>query len=330
MSTNSSDLYVRPAIGDWDVLLSFSAALIAVLTVGCNMLLLCVIVKSRAHQTPTNIFIGSLAIGEMLIGIFGIPFAAASVIAHDWLFTLTTCRVTGSFHLIGRTSSTYSLMAVCVDRCIAISRPLKYPHMLTIKSATAVLSCIWLQSVIVASLPLGTWGSYKYVATYYLCILVRNIGERQHITKEIICSYIPAVVIILSILQIIREIKSHHRIFTVIPLPVEVAPGDIIPGIVSGPRAFNRNTSRAMRSLFIVTCGYALFCLPVTVTNIVHQQSSRSLPPAVVTAIVWLSFLCCVINPIIIISLNRKFREQLKSILSLHIPRSCGSWKPPK
>ncbi|CAG5119207.1 unnamed protein product, partial [Candidula unifasciata] len=50
-------------------------------------------------------------------------------------------------------------------------------------------------------------------------------------------------------------------------------------------------------------------------------------PHAAITSIVWISFLCCVINPAIIIFLNRKFRVQLKLLVNQHLCSTLGASK---
>ncbi|BFZ22018.1 hypothetical protein BsWGS_25057 [Bradybaena similaris] len=310
-------------LGSANVFLSISAVLISIMAVTCNCLLIYVIVRSRLLKTPTNMFIASLAVGELLTGVFGIPFAAASVVSSDWPFSVALCQMSASLQVIGRSASTYSLVAICVDRWLAVSRPLKYSHLLTLRSSSISLAIIWLLAAVVGLLPLGPWGSYRYATDYYLCTLFKTAGQQQHLVKEAICSYLPASVICLTILLIIKEIKSHHRIFAIVQLPVASTSDparDFLPGLIPGPRGFNRNTSRAMRSLFIVIGGYAAFCLPLSVLNILYQNRYPDLAPrAVVTTVVWMSFLCCVINPVIIILFNRKFRAQLKILVNQHL-----------
>ncbi|KAI8738541.1 beta-2 adrenergic receptor [Biomphalaria glabrata] len=317
MNSNYTDHQHFSELTSVKIVLSFFAVFVSVMTLICNTLLIYVIVRSRVLQTPTNIFIASLAVGEILTGIFAIPFAAASVVAEAWPFSVTVCEVTASFRTMGRSSSSYSLMAVCLDRCVAVSRPLRYNHILTATTSCVILACIWLIGLTMAVLPLNYWGSYQFDGSYYLCILVNSQGSAQHLVKEIVCSFIPATFIVIFILQIIREVKSHHRIFSVVPLPVasvSAPAGNILQGVIPGARGFNRNTTRAMRSLFLVTFGYAVFCLPASVVNISYQDKGwpSTIPRKAVTCIVWMSFFCCVVNPIIIILLNRKFRAQLK------------------
>lgn len=318
MSDNVTSSQPIRELGSVDVILSFSAVTISLLAVACNSLLIYVIVRSKLLKTPTNIFIASLAVGEIIVGVFGIPFAAASVVSCDWPFSASVCQMSASLQTIGRSCSTYSLTAVCIDRCLAVSRPLKYSHILTLRTSSFVLACIWLLGIVMGFIPLGTWGSYQFAREYYMCTLFKSSQGNQHLVKEIICSYLPALFICLAIVIIIKEVKSHHRIFAIVQLPLATsssAPGEILPGLVAGPRGFNRNTSRAMRSLFVVTCGYATFCLPVSFLNLVYQDRGGLVTPtSLVTAIVWLSFLCCVINPVIIILFNRKFRAQVSSI----------------
>ncbi|GFO18479.1 beta-1 adrenergic receptor [Plakobranchus ocellatus] len=360
------------------IFLCLTAVCISVSAVICNTLLVLAIVKSRALQTPTNLFLSSLSAGETIFAVFAVPLAAASVLAGKWPFSQSACHVSGALQSIGRSSSTFSLMAVCLDRCLAVSRPLKYSHLLTLRTGSLFLTVLWILAIIMAVLPINrTWGRYAYDNAHFMCILTSDPDDaRQNLVQETVCSFIPAVVIVISLLQIVREVRSHHRIFSVVPLPVAAttssAVGDTggvarelgdtgggIPGLVVplGLRSFNRNTLKAMRCLFFVTLGYALFCLPADFVNALYNPSrdntSNGLSGKVwdqeeddmeggyedgegleadagpsspqvetmkhhITAIVWLSFVCCVLNPVIIIVFNRKFRTELMAIFSCY------------
>ncbi|RUS73895.1 hypothetical protein EGW08_018346, partial [Elysia chlorotica] len=317
------------------VFLAAVAVTLSALAIVCNSLLVAAIIRSRELQTPTNLFLGSLALGETLFAVFGMPVAAACVLAGGWPFSRGACGGTAALQSIGRSASTLSLMAVCLDRCLAVSRPLKYSHILTLHTGSFLLLALWLLAITLALLPINrVWGRYAYDDAHFLCIHMAD-GGLENLGMEIICSFLPAVVIVASMLQIIRDVRSHHRIFSVVPIPMagpaiaaaaelggpgggrgRLGGGEHLPGLVLpvGIRSFNRNTMRAMRSLFIVTLGYALFCLPSDFENGHVNWTSLRLsqrPRLHVTAIVWLSFLCGLLNPLIIIALNRKFRREV-------------------
>ena len=240
-------------------------------------------------------------------------------------------------------------------------------------TGSVFLVLLWLLAIALALLPINrVWGRYSYDHAHFMCIHMADNGN-ENLVREVICSFLPAFVIVASLLQIIRDVRSHHRIFSVVPVPVaapdsagatqggrgrrdKMGQGESIPGFVLpvGPRSFNRNTMRAMRSLYIVTLGYAIFCLPSDFVN-AFQRSSQELgeadftknfssrseeskmiaveetgekthpnwnttqqnlqPRHHVTAIVWLSFLCGVVNPLVIIAFNRIFRREVRAFL---------------
>ena len=60
-------------------------ALIFILALVGNSLVVYIVVKKRAVQTATNIFICSLAVSDLLITFFCVPFTLLQNISSEWL-----------------------------------------------------------------------------------------------------------------------------------------------------------------------------------------------------------------------------------------------------
>ncbi|ROT71291.1 putative substance-K receptor-like, partial [Penaeus vannamei] len=69
------------------VLLSFFYGSISLVAVVGNALVMWVVATSKKMHTVTNYFIANLALADIIIGLFAIPFQV--VIASIWLFSTT-------------------------------------------------------------------------------------------------------------------------------------------------------------------------------------------------------------------------------------------------
>jgi hypothetical protein len=56
--------------------------------------------------------------------------------------------------------SLYSLVAISVDRYIAILHPLKYPSIMTRKKANRIIAAIWIYHIVLCAIPAIGWNNY--------------------------------------------------------------------------------------------------------------------------------------------------------------------------
>lgn len=94
---------------------------IAALAVAGNVLVCAAVGASSALQTPTNYFLVSLATADVAVGLFAIPFAIT--ISLGFCTDFHGCLFLACFVLTQ--SSIFSLLAVAVDRYLAIRVPLR-------------------------------------------------------------------------------------------------------------------------------------------------------------------------------------------------------------
>lgn len=87
----------------------------------------CFIVQSSPRmRTVTNFFIANLAIGDILMSFFCIPFSFVSLfVLQYWPFGAVLCRVVNYSQAVSVLVSAYTLVAISIDRYIAIMWPLK-------------------------------------------------------------------------------------------------------------------------------------------------------------------------------------------------------------
>lgn len=87
----------------------------------------CYIVQSTPRmRTVTNFFITNLAVGDILMSTFCVPFSFVSIfILGYWPFGIALCYLVNYSQAVSVLVSAYTLVAISVDRYIAIMWPLR-------------------------------------------------------------------------------------------------------------------------------------------------------------------------------------------------------------
>lgn len=97
--------------------------LIAVFSVLGNVLVCWAVALNSNLQSITNFFVVSLAVADIAVGVLAIPFAI--VISIGFCSNFYGCLFIACFVLVLTQSSIFSLLAIAIDRYIAIKIPLR-------------------------------------------------------------------------------------------------------------------------------------------------------------------------------------------------------------
>ncbi|CAG4919192.1 unnamed protein product [Colias eurytheme] len=104
----------------------FMYSVIFVIALFGNGLVCFVVRTSPRMKTVTNFFIANLAIGDIMMTIFCVPFSFVSMLVlRYWPFGAVMCKIVNFSQAVSVLVSAYTLLAISVDRYIVIMQPLK-------------------------------------------------------------------------------------------------------------------------------------------------------------------------------------------------------------
>ncbi|KAG7308059.1 hypothetical protein JYU34_006701 [Plutella xylostella] len=107
-----------------------------------NGLVCLVVAGSPRMKTVTNYFIVNLAVGDMLMTLLCVPFSFVSMLLlRHWPFGGALCKAVNYSQAVSVLVSAYTLLAISVDRYMAIMRPLQ-PR-LGRGAAKLVVAAVW-------------------------------------------------------------------------------------------------------------------------------------------------------------------------------------------
>lgn len=130
-------------------LLSFCYGTISLVAVVGNAFVLWIVATSRRMRTETNYLIANLAISDIIIGLFSIPFHFQAALLQRWLLPRFMCAFCPFVQVVSVNVSIFTLTAIAVDRYRAITIPLK-ARLNSRLTARALISVIWAVSMLTA------------------------------------------------------------------------------------------------------------------------------------------------------------------------------------
>nr|AAB32223.1 cholecystokinin receptor subtype A, CCK-A receptor=G protein coupled receptor [rabbits, fundic epithelium, Peptide, 427 aa] [Oryctolagus cuniculus]prf//2021259A cholecystokinin A receptor [Oryctolagus cuniculus] len=118
-------------------------SLIFLLSVLGNTLVITVLIRNKRMRTVTNIFLLSLAISDLMLCLFCMPFNLIPNLLKDFIFGSALCKTTTYLMGTSVSVSTLNLVAISLERYGAICKPLQSRVWQTKSHALKVIAATW-------------------------------------------------------------------------------------------------------------------------------------------------------------------------------------------
>ncbi|XP_022671227.1 neuropeptide F receptor-like isoform X2 [Varroa jacobsoni] len=127
------------------ILLTFYSVLIMTGAIG-NGLVCVAVARKPAMRTARNVYIINLAISDLILCLFTMPFTLVELILRYWPLGTITCKLVGGLEATSIFVSTISITAIAIDRYMVII----YPSRETFQPRTAFFG-IWCFALLLAA-----------------------------------------------------------------------------------------------------------------------------------------------------------------------------------
>ncbi|XP_058803805.1 prolactin-releasing peptide receptor-like [Phymastichus coffea] len=119
-----------------------------------NALVCFVVARSRHMQTVTNLFIGNLALSDILMCVLAVPFTPLYTFLGSWVFGDALCHLVPCAQGVSVYLSTLTLTGIALDRFFVILYPLR--ARMRVRSCLLAILLIWCAALLL-TLPYGLY-----------------------------------------------------------------------------------------------------------------------------------------------------------------------------
>ncbi|KAM4713080.1 adenosine A2c receptor [Anableps anableps] len=279
--------------------------IIALLSTLGNLLVCAAVGLNRKLRTVTNYFLVSLAVADICVGMIAIPCA---ILTDTGLprYNLYLCLLMLSVLIMFTQSSIFSLLAVAVERYVAIFMPFRYRILMTPRNAVLVILATWLLAFLIGLVPLMGWHKTPPDSGYCFFVLVVDMTYMVYF-NFFACVLAPLIIMFLIYAQIFVTVKQQVRRL-----------GPEQPSRAEGQNRAAASMRREMKmatSLFLVLFLFTVCWIPLHIINCFLLLCPRCPVPfeLLLTAII-LSHANSAVNPFLYAYTMTAFRDTFKAI----------------
>ncbi|XP_048842284.1 neuromedin-B receptor [Brienomyrus brachyistius] len=288
---------------------------IIIISVGLlgNITLVKIFITNSAMRSVPNIFISSLAAGDLLLLVTCVPVDAFRYFVEEWIFGTVACKLIPVIQLTSVGVSVFTLTALSADRYKAIVNPMD------IQSSSAVFwTClkavsIWFVSVLLA-VPEAIFSQVVHIQdkniTFTACVPY-PLSNEMHPKIHSVMIFLVYFLIPLGIISI----YYYHIAKTLIQSAHDM------PGELSEHTKKQMETRKRLAKIVLVFVGlFALCWFPNHVLYLYrsfnYNRIDSSLPHLIITLLARvLSFSGSCVNPFALYLLSESFRRHFNSHL---------------
>ncbi|XP_033965491.1 trace amine-associated receptor 13c-like [Pseudochaenichthys georgianus] len=291
-------------------------ACISVLTVALNLLVIISISHFRQLHTPTNVLLLSLAVSDLLVGLFMMPLQII-LLRGCWDLGSLICRMFSFTSFILTSASVGNMVLISIDRHVAICDPLNYPTKITQTRVKLCVCLCWASSVFYNGVILIDFLKHPniYSSCYGECIVMVNFITGS---VDVILTFVGPISVIVVL---------YMRVF-VVALTQARAMRSHILGITiqsSIKVTAKKSERKAARTLGIVIVVFLICYCPYFYPSFGGQDLITGVEFS--TFGIWLLFCNSCVNPLVYALFYPWFRRSVKLIVTLQIlqPGSCDA-----
>ena len=284
---------------------------ISLLSVTGNSLVLYVIYREKALRCITNYLVASLALADFTLGLVGIPCVIVN--NFGWPHEFYGCLFMNCVIVILAQISIFNLMAIALERFVAVKFPIFYRARVTGKMSALAAATCWTCGLLVGLTPMFGWHlGYPDNPDTFICIFVFVI-DMNYLVYFFFFGFVIGPLFIMF--------STYGYIFHVVRKRSAAKPAVTVAVTSSSAQQQKqqksmKQESRAAKRIFLVLLMFTICWMPLSLLNMCTVLWGIVNIPAVTVAVL-LTHANSAMNPFIYALTNDRFKQAYKKVLHL-------------
>ena len=209
MSGNST-VSVEPQFASIVASATFNTLILLLTLVGNSLVCFSVYYFPRLRK-PTNYLIVSLAVSDLLVGAFSLPFRIAQTVNGERFpesLGYAGCRFWIWIDVLCCGASIFNLVSISIERLMAVKWPLRHRTKMTSKRAFLMILLVWISALLVAFLSFVKWSGREIVVIMPQC----SVASRAYVTIVAFAAFfVPVAVLLFNYARILKIAIGRAR-----------------------------------------------------------------------------------------------------------------------
>ena len=261
-----------------------------------------VIYKNRGSKSRTYTLLGNLAIADLGLGLFCMPFTIMTLIAKRWVLGSILCSINGFMNAFWIPATVFSTTSITIHKYHSMHDPFNPSR--AWRRVRIFIAVTWLLSLVCGVGPLVGWHKFGYNTLSSQCGLERaksTLGYSYMVFLAVTVYIIPILLNVFSFVRLFRTIQKH-----VARLGQNA--------ILSQSRTAAQK--RTVVTFLLIFLSYLVSWTPFLIYGLLTVAGGKEdLAGQYLTAAYILGFSNTVHNPIIFAFRNQIFRDSFKEIV---------------
>ena len=283
---------------------TFLSAVINVAAFFGNLLTCYAVYRNQRLRTLPNMFVIALAVSDILMSIFCMPFSVVTLFRGRWVFGESFCRFDGFGALTFALASLQTMGLIAVSRYFCIVKPEKYAVLFKKQRALLYIAVVWCVALVGSVPPFFMKNAgFEFQPGKAMCLYTFERSIPYAIFLGLVYIGAPLTVIKICYAKVFYSVSRSNRVFS-------------LENNLHQLRA-NVEEAKVTKTLAAVVVGYACCWLPIGVIDYIDvAQGKPTFPRQAYLTYGILIYLSSTINPFIYGGTNKQFRREFKAILS--------------
>ena len=277
-----------------------------------NSLTLLVLLLNRRMRTIPNMFVASLAVSDLLLGVFSVgALGIPTLVTSHWPFNDTICQFQGFIIITTVVASIQTMVLMAVNRYFRIVKSTKYRRYFTKTKTLTMIFVTWLYSICVPLIHLLRGKKMIFHPAKFFCSFPIESSAFLAYGFRLYVGILTCVII-----------YCYFRIFTTVRRHNNNFPGNPISPV-------NVEEVKVARTIFVVVVFFNLCWIPVLTIDLVDTVRQKwTFPPEAYMAYTFMATISSALNPLIYGVLNKSFRKNYLKVLRCRCCRSQAVVEP--